>query len=138
VGITTSHGRRHDDVEAIMKAHPIDFLQITYNVLDREVEERILPLAQDRGIAVIINRPFRQGALLQHLQGKPLPAWAADIGAAGGAQLLLQFIVSAPAVTCAIPATTRVAHVRENLATGAGPLPDAAMRARIAAYVAGL
>jgi diketogulonate reductase-like aldo/keto reductase len=138
VGITTSHGRRHDDIEAVMRAHPIDFLQITYNVADREAEERILPLAQERGIAVIINRPFRQGELIQRLAGEPLPPWAADIGARSWAQLLLKFIVSHPAVTCAIPATTRVDHVKENLAAAAGPLPDEAARRRIAEYVQGL
>lgn len=138
VGITTSHGRRHDDVEAIMRAHPIDFLQITYNVLDREAEERILPLAKERGIAVVINRPFRQGALIERLAGKPLPALASDFGAVTWAQLLLKFIIAHPAVTCAIPATTRVDHVRENLAAAAGPLPDEAARRRIADYVAGL
>jgi diketogulonate reductase-like aldo/keto reductase len=138
VGITTSHGRRHDDVEAVMKAHPIDFVQITYNVLDRGVEERILPLAQERGIAVIVNRPFRQGELTRNLAGEELPTWARDAGAKSWAQLLLKFIISHPAVTCAIPATTRVDHVRENLAAATGPLPDEAMRRRIAEYVGAL
>jgi aryl-alcohol dehydrogenase-like predicted oxidoreductase len=135
VGITTSHGRRHDDVEAVMGAHPIDFLQITYNVLDRDVEERILPLAQERNIAVIINRPFQQGALIRRLEGKTLPPFAAEIGATSWAQFLLKFIISHPAVTCAIPATSRVDHVRENLAAAGGVLPDEALRRKMAAYV---
>jgi diketogulonate reductase-like aldo/keto reductase len=135
VGITTSHGRRHGDVEAIMRRHPIDFVQVTYNLSDREVEQRILPLARDRGIAVIVNRPFRQGDLLRDLARKPLPSWAGDAGASSWAQFALRFAVSHPAVTCAIPATTRVDHVRENLAAARAPLPDAAMRRRMAAYV---
>jgi diketogulonate reductase-like aldo/keto reductase len=138
VGITTSHGRRHDDVEQVMKSHPIDFLQITYNVVDREVEERILPLAQDRGIAVITNRPFRQGELTRRLAGEALPAFAYDINATSWAQLLLKFIISHPAVTCAIPATTRVDHVRENLAADNGPRIDSDMRHAIADYIEAL
>ena len=138
VGITTSHGRRHDDVEAVMKSYPIDFVQITYNVLDREVEERILPLARERRIAVIVNRPFRQGELIRSFEGKVLPPWAGEAGAKNWAQLLLKFIISHPAVTCAIPATSRVEHVRENLAAAAGPLPDEAVRRRIVEYVESL
>ena len=135
VGITTSHGRRHEDIEAVMRAHPIDFLQITYNVLDRDVEERILPLAQERRIAVIINRPFQQGALIRRLEGETLPPFAVEIGVTGWAQFLLKFIISHPAVTCAIPATSRVDHVRENLAAAGGVLPDQALRQKMAAYV---
>jgi diketogulonate reductase-like aldo/keto reductase len=135
IGITTSEGRRHRDFEEIMRRQPLDFVQVTYNVLDREVERRILPLARDRNIAVIINRPFREGALIDHVKRHPLPAFAAEIDCANWAQLLLKFIVSHPAVTCAIPATTRVDHVRENIGASYGRLPDAAMRARIAAHV---
>ncbi len=135
VGITTSEGRRHSEMEEIMRSRPVDFTQVTYNVLDREVERRILPLAEDRGIAVIVNRPFRQGDLIREVERHPLPAWAAEIGASNWAQFLLKFIVSHPAVTCASPATTQVAHVIENLGAAAGPLPDQAMRRRIAAHV---
>jgi diketogulonate reductase-like aldo/keto reductase len=135
VGITTSEGRRHDLFEQIMRAHPLDFVQLTYNVVDREAEERLLPLAAERGMAVIVNRPFRQGALTRQLQGETLPDWAAGIGAKTWAQFILKFIVSHPAVTVAIPATTRVDHVRENLLAATGPLPDTAMRERMAAYV---
>jgi diketogulonate reductase-like aldo/keto reductase len=135
VGITTSEGRRHGEFEKIMRRHPIDFIQISYNVLDREVEDRILPLARERGIGVIVNRPFRQGALTQSLQGEPLPAWAAEIGCRTWAQVLLKFILAYPAVTCAIPATTRVDHVRENVEAASGPLPDEAMRQRMIAHI---
>ncbi|WP_312513031.1 aldo/keto reductase [Massilia sp.] len=132
VGITTSEGRRHGEIEKIMAAQPIDFVQVSYNALDRDVEQRILPLARERRIGVIVNRPFRQGDLTQALAGKPLPGWAAEIGCTSWAQALLKFIVSHPAITCAIPATSNVAHVRENLLAGSGRLPDEALRKRIA------
>jgi diketogulonate reductase-like aldo/keto reductase len=138
VGITTSEGRRHRELETIMASRPIDFVQVTYNVLDREVEDRILPLARDRGIAVIVNRPFRQGALIREVERHPLPAMASEIGAANWAQFLLKFIVAHPAVTCAIPATSNVAHVVENMSAAIGSLPDEAMRRRMVAHVEGL
>ncbi len=138
VGITTSEGRRHRDIERIMAREPIDFVQVTYNVLDREVERRILPLARERGIAVIVNRPFREGALIRQVERYPLPAWAAEIGCRSWAQFLLKFIIAHPDVTCAIPATGNVAHVQENMSVARGILPDAAMRARMAEYVEAL
>lgn len=138
VGITTSEGRRHGEFERVMAGQKLDFVQVTYNILDREVERRILPLAQERGIAVIANRPFREGALLRSLAGKKLPPWAAEIGAASWAQFVLKFIVSHPTITCAIPATTKVAHVRENMAAASGPLPDTALRRRMIDYVEAL
>ena len=135
VGITTSEGRRHGDVEKIMRVHSLDFVQLSYNVLDREAENRILPLAQERGIAVIVNRPFREGDLVRTVMRRPLPPVAAEVGATSWAQLILKFIVSHPTVTCVIPATTRVDHVQENVNSARGPLPDAALRARIVAQV---
>ncbi|HSW23486.1 MAG TPA: aldo/keto reductase [Burkholderiaceae bacterium] len=138
VGITTSEGRRHREIEAVMGSQPIDFVQITYNVVDREVEARILPLARERGIAVIANRPFQEGALLRALQRHPLPPWAAELGCDGWAQFVLKFIVSHPAVTCAIPATSSVPHVRQNLGAARGVMPDAALRERMARHVAAL
>jgi diketogulonate reductase-like aldo/keto reductase len=138
VGISTSEGRRHGELVRIMASRPIDFVQVTYNVLDREVEERILPLARDRGIAVIANRPFREGALIREVERHPLPGFASEIGAGNWAQFLLKFIVAHPAVTCAIPATSQVAHVVENMGAATGVLPDAAMRRRMIAYVEGL
>ena len=131
VGVTTSHGRRHDDLEAIMRSQPLDFIQLTYNPLDREVEQRLLPLAQQRRMAVIVNRPFQQGELTQRLARHPLPAWAREIDCASWAQLILKFIVSHPCVTCAIPATSVPAHARENVDAARGRMPDAAMRRRI-------
>jgi len=138
VGITTSEGRRHAEIEKVMRSQPIDFVQISYNLLDREVQQRILPLAWERGIGVIVNRPFREGALLRELQRHRLPTWAAEFGCDGWAQFALKFIVSHPAVTCAIPATSSMAHVRQNLGAARGVMPDAAMRARMAAHVAAL
>ncbi len=138
VGITTSEGRRHDLVEQIMRNEPIDFVQFSYNVVDREAEARLLPLAMERGIAVIVNRPFRQGALTDRLKREKLPEWAAELGASSWAQLMLKFILAHPAVTVAIPATTRVDHVREQLSAAIGPLPAPAMRERISAHVKAL
>ena len=135
VGITTSEGRRHGEFERIMRTQPLDFVQVTYNILDREAEDRILPLARDRGMAVIVNRPFQQGDLIRKFARYPVPGWAAEIDCASWARVLLKFIISHPAVTCAIPATTRVDHVQENLAASTGQLPDAAMRARMIAHV---
>ena len=135
IGVTTSHGRRHDLLEQVMRQWPLDFVQLTYNVLDREAEHRLLPLAQDRGIAVIVNRPFRQGALTERLKAHRLPGWAADVGATTWAQLILKFILSHPAVTTVIPATTRPDHARENIAAANGLLPDAALRERIAGHI---
>jgi diketogulonate reductase-like aldo/keto reductase len=131
VGVTTSHGRRDETLEAVMAERPIDFVQFTYNILDREAEARLLPLAAERGLAVIINRPFRRGALFDLFAQRPLPGWAAEIGCTNWAQLFLKFIVSHPAVTCAIPATARVDDMRENMGALAGPLPDATMRRRM-------
>ena len=138
VGITTSEGRRHAEIEQLMRTQPIDFVQISYNLADREVERRILPLARERGIAVLVNRPFRQGDLLRTLSRHRLPSWAAEIDCDGWAQVALKFVVSHPAVTCAIPATSQVAHLRQNMGAALGRMPDDALRARMAADVAAL
>ena len=138
VGITTSEGRRHAEFERVMREAPIDFVQLSYNLLDREAEQRLLPLAAERRIAVIVNRPFREGALLRALARHPLPGWAAEIGCSHWAQVALKFAVGHPAVTCAIPATSQVAHLRQNMAAARGPMPDAALRRRMAAEVAAL
>jgi diketogulonate reductase-like aldo/keto reductase len=138
VGITTSHGRRHGELEAILRTEALDFVQLSYNPVDREAEERLLPVAQDRGVAVIVNRPFQQGALIRKLQGHPVPVWAAELGCQTWAQVVLKFVLSHPAVTCVIPATTKVAHVRENLAAASAAMPDNRMRERIAAHIQAL
>lgn len=134
-GITTSHGRRHGKFEQIMREQKFDFAQFTYNIADREAEARLLPAAADRGMAVIINRPFQRGALIQELEGKPLPAWASEVGVKSWPQFLLKFVLSHPAVTCAIPATSKPEHMIENLEAGRGIMPDAKMRQRMIAYL---
>ena len=133
VGVTSYAGLRYDEIAQIMDSHPIDFIQITYNLADREAEARLLPLALERGIAVIANRPFREGALINEVVQRPLPEMAAEIGAANWAQFLLKFIVSHPAITAAIPATRRVDHMLENMGALKGPLPDDATRRRMIA-----
>jgi len=138
VGVTTSHGRRHAELEHIMRSQQLDFVQFTYNMLDREAEQTLLPLAQDLGIAVIINRPFQRGGLFDRFQRYALPPWANEIDCVSWAQFFLKFIISHPAVTCAIPATSQIAHLRENIAAGYGRLPDAAMRDRMLAYIKSL
>ena len=135
IGITTSHGRRHGDFEAIMRREDIDFVQFTYNLVDREAERHLLPLAAERGLAVIVNRPFRRGALFDRFAHLPLPGWAAEIDCANWAQVFLKFAVSHPAVTCAIPATSRVDHMTENMGALHGRLPDAALRRRMVADI---
>ncbi len=134
-GVTTSHGRRHGELEEVMRRRPPDFVQLTYNIVDREAERRLLPLARERGIAVICNRPFQRGRLPDRLAGRPLPGWASGIEVSTWAQFLLKFILSHPAVTAAIPATRRVDHLVENKSAAFGPMPDEAMRRRMAAHV---
>lgn len=139
VGITTSEGRRHREIERLLDREPgIDVVQVSYNIVDRDVEQRILPLAAERKVGVLANRPFRQGDLLRELQQRPLPGWAAELGCTSWAEAILKFIVSHPAVTCAIPATTRVDHVRQNLRAARPPWPDETLRRRMAADVARL
>jgi diketogulonate reductase-like aldo/keto reductase len=132
VGVTHFQAGAHEALAQVIARHTVDFLQVNYSIGEPEAERRLLPLAQDRGVAVIVNRPFGGGGLLRRLGSKPLPAWAAELGCETWGQLLLKFVVSHPAVTCAIPATSNVDHLRDNLKAGDGPLPDEATRARIA------
>jgi len=138
IGVTTSHGRRHAEMERVLAKEPFDFVQFTYSLADRDVEQRLLPLAAERGIAVIINRPFDGGSLFGLVRGQPLPAWAAEFDCSNWAQFFLKFIVSHPAVTCAIPATSQVAHMQENMGAGFGRLPDAETRQRMISHFARL
>jgi aryl-alcohol dehydrogenase-like predicted oxidoreductase len=123
-GITHYSAGAYDDLAAVMRAERFDFLQINYSLDEREAERLILPLAAERGMAVLINRPFGGGGLLRRLRDRPLPAWAAEVGAASWAQLLLKFVLSHPAVTCAIPGTSRSEHMADNAGAGTGRLPD--------------
>lgn len=134
IGITHYSSSAYAEVERWLKAERYDFLQINYSLAEREAEKRILPLAKERGASVIINRPFGEGSQFRKVRGKDLPPWAAEIGVASWAQFFLKWIVSHPAVTCAIPGTSKPAHMKDNLAAGIGVLPDGAMRRRMAAH----
>jgi diketogulonate reductase-like aldo/keto reductase len=131
IGITTSHGRFHAELEQIMKTESLDFVQFTYNIDNRIAEQRLLPLAADRGMATLINRPFQRGSLFSKVKGKPLPSWAVEFDCNSWGQYFLKFIASHPAVTCTIPATSKVHHMVDNMAAGFGRLPDADMRDRM-------
>ena len=138
IGITTSHGRYHRELEQILGEQPLDFVQYSYNIVDREIEKRLLPLAQERGIATLINRPYQRGSLFRKVRGKPLPAWAADIDCASWGQFFLKFVASHPGVTCVIPATSKLKHMVDNMGAGFGRLPDQATRRRMIDYVESL
>lgn len=135
IGITTSHGSRHSQMARVMTDARVDAVQFTYNMVDRAAEQRLLPLASEQGLAVVINRPFRRGELFRRFARHPLPEWAAEIDCTNWAQFFLKFVISHPAVTCAIPATSKVAHMNENMGALYGALPDNAMRARMIRYV---
>jgi aryl-alcohol dehydrogenase-like predicted oxidoreductase len=132
IGITHYTASAFADLEAVMRAEPLDFVQLNYSVADREAEARLLPLAAERGIAIIVNVPFGSGSLLRSLQSRPLPGWAAELDCANWSQLLLKFVLGHPAVTCAIPGTGSPAHMADNAAAGRGYLPDEPARTRIA------
>ena len=132
IGMTTSHGRRHDDLEKILRTEKLDFVQFTYNLADTRVDRVLLPLAAERGTAVIINRPFDGGDLFGAKTAKLLPGWAKEIGCTTWSEAFLKWVIAHPAVTCAIPATSKVEHLKQNMRALAGPLPDATLRARIA------
>jgi diketogulonate reductase-like aldo/keto reductase len=136
-GITHSERRGHGDVERIMRSWKPDFVQINYSLVDRAAAARILPLAQELRMAVIINRPFGGGGVLKSISAKPLPAWAAEFDCHSWAQFLLKWIVSHPAVTCVIPATNNPQHLEDNMAAGVGRLPDAKTRQRMASLFVG-
>lgn len=136
VGVTHYTAGGHEEVERLIATGVVDFIQINYSVGEREAEQRLLPMARERGVAVIASRPFLGGAVFQRLRSNPLPAWAGDIDCASWPQLLLKFVVSHPAVTCAIPATSKVDHLRDNMRAGHGRMPDEKQRALIARAVA--
>ncbi len=135
LGITHYTAGGHDAVAGLIASQSLDFVQINYSVGEREAERRLLPLAMERGVAVIANRPFAGGGLLGGLRGRPLPDWASEIHCQSWAQILLKFVVSNPAITCAVPATSKVTHLRDNMQAGHGSFPDEKLRARIVAEV---
>jgi diketogulonate reductase-like aldo/keto reductase len=138
IGITTSHGRDHDELEEILQQLPLDFVQFSYNILNRTAEQRLLPIAREKGIATLINRPYQRGSLFRKVKGKSLPAWAAEFDCASWGQFFLKFIAAHPAVTCIIPATSRLKHMVDNMAAGYGRLPDEATRQRMIRFIEAL
>lgn len=134
-GITHYTPSGHAELESVIRAAPWDFVQLDYALDDRAAEQRLLPLAQERGIAVLVNRPFGGGGLLKRLGSKPLPEWAAELGCTNWAALLLKFILGHPAVTCAIPGTGNPEHMKQILEAGEGPLPDETMKKKMHALV---
>ena len=136
IGVTHYTPSAYDDLARVLTSEPLDFVQLNYSIVEREAERRLLPLAQERRVAVIVNRPFTEGGLFQKVRGKALPAWAVDFDCASWAQFFLKFIVSHPAITCAIPATSKAKHVLDNLGAGIGRLPDGVTRERMAQLMA--
>jgi diketogulonate reductase-like aldo/keto reductase len=128
IGITTSHGRDHEELLQIMRSQPLDFVQFSYNIQDRVAEQALLPVAQDRGIATMINRPYQRGALFGKSRGHELPDLAAELDCSSWGQFYLKFILGHPAVTCIIPATAKAQHMADNMQANFGRLPDAAQR----------
>jgi diketogulonate reductase-like aldo/keto reductase len=138
IGITHYTASAYPEVERAMKLAPWDFLQINYSLAEREADKRILPFARERGMRVLINRPFGEGSLFRKVKGKALPPWAAELGIASWAQFFLKWIVSHPAVTCAIPATSKPEHMKDNLGAAAGAFPSTSVRKKMAEYFDGL
>lgn len=138
IGITHYESGAFSEIEKLMRDENFDFLQINYSLMEPEAEQRVLPLAQERGIAVIANRPFGAGDLFGKVRSKPLPEWAAEFDCRSWAQFFLKWIVANPAIACAIPATDKPSHLQDNMHGGVGRLPDAAMRRRMAEFVVSL
>jgi diketogulonate reductase-like aldo/keto reductase len=134
-GITHYHSGAYAELERLVKTGTWDFVQFNYSMAEREAERRLLPLCAESGVAVIVNRPFSQASLFPRVKGKPLPTWAAEIDCASWAQFFLKYLLSHPAVTCAIPGTSRVDHLKDNLQAGMGRQPSAAMRRRMVEYL---
>ena len=137
-GITHYRADAHADLERVLGKEKFDWLQVNYSLVEREAEDRLLPFCRDRGIAVMVNRPFADGAMFAKVRGRPLPDWAEEIGCRSWGQFFLRFVVSHPAVTCVIPATSKPQHMIDNAAAGVGPLPDEQQRRRMAEFWDGL
>ncbi|MGC1577390.1 MAG: aldo/keto reductase [Beijerinckiaceae bacterium] len=137
LGVTHYESSAYGELESIMRSEKLDFVQLNYALDDRAAEERLLPLAAERGTAVLVNRPFGGGGLLRRLRDRPLPSFADEIGATSWGQFLLKFVLGNPAVTCVIPGTGKPEHMREDTAAGFGTFPDAAMRAKMAVSIEG-
>jgi len=138
IGVTTHRTDMHGEVEEIMNRYPLDFIQINYSLADRAAADRLLPLSMDKGVAVLVNRPFGNGKLFAAVKGEELPAWAAEIDASSWGQVFLKFILSHPAETLPIPGTTKPHHAEDNMNAMRGRMPDADMRKRIASHFDGV
>ncbi len=136
IGITTSHGRYHEELARIMRSEPLDFVQFSYNLEDRIAEKDLLPIALDKRIGTLINRPFQRGGLFGSIRNRKLPEWSKEFDCSSWAQFFLKFVVSHPAVTCVIPATSKAQHMRDNMAAGFGRMPDERQRKLMIQYVA--
>lgn len=134
IGITTSHGRDRDELINILGNHDFDFVQLTYNIGNRTAESSLLSIAREKGISVIVNRPYQRGDLFRYVKGKSLPAWAQEFDCSSWGQYFLKFAVSHPAVTCAIPATSKIKHMQDNMQAGKGRLPTAKQRLQMVRY----
>src|SRR6266513_1270273 len=134
LGVTHYHAGAHADLEKIIRPGDIDFVQVNYSLAEPEADQRLLAAAAESRTAVIVNRPFAEGAMFRRVRGEPLPAWAREIGCASWAQFFLKWILGHPFVTCAIPGTRNPKHVADNLGAASGPLPDEAMRRRMSVY----
>jgi len=137
-GLTHYRADAHADLERVLGEEKFDWLQVNYSLVEREAEDRMLPFCRDRGVAVMVNRPFADGAMFAKVRGRPLPDWAEEIGCRSWGQFFLRFVVSHPAVTCVIPATSKPQHMVDNAAAGLGPLPDEQQRRRMAEFWEGL
>lgn len=135
VGITHYTESGYDGLEEVMKAYSLDFVQVNYSIVSRQAERRLFPLALDKGIAVLVNRPLETAGLFRRVIGKKLPEWAGEIGCSNWSSFFLKFVLSHPAVTCAIPATSNPVHLLENMEAGKGPLPDSKARERMAGLI---
>jgi aryl-alcohol dehydrogenase-like predicted oxidoreductase len=138
IGATTSFARQYDAFEKLMREQTLDFIQVDYSIDTRNVEQRILPLAAERGMAVLVNSPFRRGRTFERVKDKPLPSWTAELEVTSWAQLFLKYLASHPSVTCVIPGTERVQFLVDNMVATHGRLPDPVMRKRIEQYYDGL
>src|SRR5207249_7249838 len=133
LGVTHYAASAYDELERVLRSEPLDFVQANYSLGERAADRRILPLARDRGIAVLVNRPFSEGDLFRRVRGRPLPSWAAEFDCASWAQFFLKWILAHPAVTCVIPATSQPQHLVDNMTAGVGALPDPGSRERMGA-----
>jgi diketogulonate reductase-like aldo/keto reductase len=136
IGVTVSQDSRHGDLEQFLRRERPDFVQVNYSITERAVEERLLPFAAERGVAVVINRPFMNGAYFERLEGKALPEWAQEFGCETWAQFSLKYILANPSLTCVLTETSNPRHMQENVLTAAGPLPNDAQRQRMREFIA--